>query len=755
MKKIILKRLFLYFLLLCSNTIIGQFAVKGVLLDKMSKEPLPQAFIHYNNKTSVSDFEGKFRFQIPVKELKLEISYLGFLPFKLDTTLRPGENDLGEILLEENTKRLNEVTITSGKFKRAIEDVTVSIETVKPGFLEKTNVKRVDDLLEKVPGVNYVDGQVSIRGGSGFAYGAGSRVMVLIDNMPALQYDSGYPNWSNIATETIGKIEVLKGAGSALYGSAAMNGVINILSIYAKEEPYLRIRSFFTLYDNPQDTLKKWWDRSPYSNGFSAVYAKKINSLDIVSSLFFSREDSYKKFCFNDYHRATLNLDYHLTENLTMGIHANYNKGTSLNYFYWEDSEKGAYIGAKTAYAGQDKNIYFIDPYISYLSDKGTKHLLQTRYYYVSNQVSGDKSNKAKSFYSEYQYQKNFYSFDMVFTGGLVNTLSETVAELYGDEKFKSRNTAAYLQLEKKFFKKLNLIGGARYELNSVDGPSIIRGVDVSDKYKSEDKPVFRLGANYKLFEYTNLRLSWGQGFRYPTIAEKFTNTYSGALLIFPNPDLGSESGHTIELGLRQGLRIFSLKGYADISVFRSQYNKMIEFVLKFDKVPYFTAENIGNTQIFGTEFSSGFSGKIGKVDFELSGGYLYLDPVYKDYNEEVKRNLSTDYNILKYRYKHSGKFDLSLTYRDISFGFGSSYNSFMEAVDKIFEQDIFIKGVKDYRTRHNTGNNIFRMNIAYLFRGIDVQFNIDNLFNREYSVRPGLLEAPRSFTLNLGYTIK
>lgn len=89
-------------------------------------------------------------------------------------------------------------------------------------------------MLEKVPGVNYIDGQVSVRGGSGFAYGAGSRVMVLIDNMPALQYDSGYPNWSNIATETIGKVEVLKGAGSALYGSAAMNGVINILSIYAK-----------------------------------------------------------------------------------------------------------------------------------------------------------------------------------------------------------------------------------------------------------------------------------------------------------------------------------------------------------------------------------------------------------------------------------------------------------------------------------------------------------------------------------------
>lgn len=755
-----MKKLSLFILVLiiiCSihAELFSQFNVKGKIVDQKTQEALPQAVILINKKAVFSDFNGNFNLNCSSKEIHLEINYLGYITYNLDTILSKSDNDFGKIYLTENTKRLNEVTITSGKFKRAIEDVTVSIETVKPDFLEKNNLRKLDDLLEKIPGVNFVDGQVSIRGGSGFAYGAGSRVMVLIDNMPALQFDSGYPNWGNIATETIGKLEVQKGAGSALYGSAAMNGVINILSIYAKKEPLLKVKAFYTVYDNPSDTLKKWWDRAPASFGFSGVFAKKFKKLDIIGSFYNSREDSYKKYCFSDNSRVTLNLDYHINESLTAGLHTNINKGTSLNYFYWKNSKEGAYIGTDNAYAGQDKNMLILDPYISYLSKNGTKHLLQTRYYSVSNLVSGDKSNKAYSYYTEYQFQKNFYNHSFVITSGIVNTYSKTNAELYGDTVFVSNNSAAYLQLEKRFFRKLNIIAGGRYEINTVKGPVFIRGVNVSDKYTPESKPVFRLGANYKLYSFTNIRASWGQGFRYPTIAEKFTNTYSGQLLIYPNPDLKSENGYTIEAGLRQGLKIKEIKGFIDISAFQSDYNDMIEFALEFNKVPYFNAENIGDTRVKGIEFSSGFSGQIGKFKLETNLAYSYIDPKYRNFNDTVKRNLSVDYNILKYRYKHTARFDFQIQYKSFALGIGSSYNSFMEAVDKIFEQDVFIKDVKTYRQTHNTGSNIFRANLSYSVEELTFQINIDNLFNKEYSVRPGLLEAPRSMSLSFSYNLQ
>lgn len=69
---------YIILMLFVAVSTFSQYTVKGVLVDSKTGESLPQAFIHHNNKVSVSDFEGKFRIQVPSKELKLEINYLGF-----------------------------------------------------------------------------------------------------------------------------------------------------------------------------------------------------------------------------------------------------------------------------------------------------------------------------------------------------------------------------------------------------------------------------------------------------------------------------------------------------------------------------------------------------------------------------------------------------------------------------------------------------------------------------------------------------
>ncbi|MEZ4907929.1 MAG: TonB-dependent receptor [Saprospiraceae bacterium] len=260
-----------------------------------------------------------------------------------------------------------------------------------------------------------------------------------------------------------------------------------------------------------------------------------------------------------------------------------------------------------------------------------------------------------------------------------------------------------------------------------------------------------------QIISYLSLLISEhprGQGFRYPAIAEKFTNAISGNILVLPNPELESETGYTAELGLRQGYKLFGLKGYIDLSVFQSEYDNMIEFNIKYNKRLYFAAENIGNTIIKGYEISTGFTGNIKDFRYSFIGGYLYVDPKYKEFTEEIERTTSVDYNVLKYRYRHTFRLDLDLNYKKFNLGIGSSYNSFMEAVDKILEQDIFINGSKDYRENHMYGTNVYRFRVGYEYKEYDFTFNIDNLFNKEYSVRPGLLEAPRSFTFNLTYTI-
>ena len=739
-----------------NGELFSQYTASGKIVDSKTGDPLSFANIKYSTNNTVADVNGNFSFVNEESSVHMEVSYIGYLPFVLDTFVSSRSNNFGTIRLIADSKTISEITITSGKYIRSIENVTVSMESLKPEFLEKNNTVRFDNILEKIPGVSYVDGQANIRGGSGFTYGAGSRVLILYDNIPALQFDSAFPNWSNIPVESIVKVEVMKGAGSALYGSSAMNGVINILSRYAKKDPFLKIKTFFTFYDSPADTVKKWWDTgNPYKFGISAEYAKKIGKLDMVTSILYQNDPkNFKKDCNSQLGRATLKLDYHINDVFTIGLHSNLNTENRTTFYYWKNSTSGAYIGDEASYSTEAIKVFVFDPHMTYFTKKGSKHTLQSRIYYVTNYLTEEKSNISINTFAEYQYQKNLADLGLIITGGLVNSQGRTDTRHYVDTVFVASNTSLYMQTEKKLWNRLNLDLGARYEINYVKGPKIIDGKDVSDKYKTESKPIFRAGLNYKLFKYTNLRTSWGQGFRYPAIAEKYTNTFTGSLLILPNTDLKSETGYTMEAGIRQGYKLFGLKGFADIAVFQSEYDNMIEYLLKFDKRLYFSAENVGNTIIKGMEFTSGFALDLGQFNLDFTGGYQYIDPRYKNF-EDVKNTVSNDtVNILKYRYRHSYRFDSELTYKNFSLGFGSSYNSFMVSVDRLLEQPIIVKGVKEYRTINNKGTNVYRLRGGYKFKKLDFLLNVDNLFNKEYSVRPGLLEAPRSFTFNVSYTI-
>ncbi|MFZ1297395.1 MAG: hypothetical protein WAT16_05065, partial [Saprospiraceae bacterium] len=115
--------------------------------------------------------------------------------------------------------------------------------------------------------------------------------------------------------------------------------------------------------------------------------------------------------------------------------------------------------------------------------------------------------------------------------------------------------------------------------------------------------------------------------------------------------------------------------------------------------------------------------------------------------------NSSSDENILKYRSKHLFRSDIQVDYKSLYMGLAFNYASHMHAVDWLFELNAFIKGIKDYRTTHNHGYRVYDFRMGYHFTHLDLQVNVDNLFNEDYSVRPGILNAPRNLTLRGTYT--
>ena len=91
-------------------------------------------------------------------------------------------------------------------------------------------------------------------------------------------------------------------------------------------------------------------------------------------------------------------------------------------------------------------------------------------------------------------------------------------------------------------------------------------------------KPVFRAGLNYELGEYSFLRASFGQGYRYPSVTEKFILKDIGGMGAYPNSQLKAEEGYNAELGLKQGYQFGPVKGFVDVAGFYTRYKDMIEF---------------------------------------------------------------------------------------------------------------------------------------------------------------------------------
>ena len=94
--------------------------------------------------------------------------------------------------------------------------------------------------------------------------------------------------------------------------------------------------------------------------------------------------------------------------------------------------------------------------------------------------------------------------------------------------------------------------------------------------------PIFRTGINWQAAEFTFLRGSFGQGYRYPSIAEKHASTTLGAVKIFPNPFVQSESGWSSEIGVKQGVQIGKISGQADLSFFLSRNKDLIEYIFSY-----------------------------------------------------------------------------------------------------------------------------------------------------------------------------
>lgn len=720
--------------------------IKGSVHDAQTGEPLSGATIRYGEESGVvSASDGTFLIQLGPGNVSLSIQYLGYQGETRSVTIKAGETQVVDIRLHPSESILDEVVVSGGKFEQKLSDLTISMEVIKPLRLINTNTTSLETLMDQTPGLTILDGQPNIRGGSGYSYGTGSRVLMLVNDLPMLSADASDVKWDVLPLENIAQIEVVKGASSVLYGTSALNGVINVRTAFPGIEPETRVTSFAGFYMNPRRKETIWWDRQRWLGGINFSHSRRFGNLDLVAGADLFTDEGYRKDETEKRFRLNADLRYRNKKvpGLNYGVRSTLMGVDKSDFLLWQDADSGALKQNPTAISKLGGSRFYLDPYIEYQKSNGTRHSLSTRLFSVNNifKEATDKNNRFVQFFGEYKFHRDIGEWGK-WTCGLSGTTARIVSNLFGDHS--SAQAALFGQVDGEPLKNLIISFGLRWENYWLD------------KEVESSKPVFRSGINYQLARATWLRASFGQGYRFPSVAEKFAATSVGALNIFPNPDLKSEQGWSTEAGFKQGFKISGWNGYLDLAAFRMQYSDMIEFtfgVYNPDTVPPtldwvgFKSLNIGNARINGFEVVLAGDGKIGAIQTTLTTGYNYINPIDLD-------NDSTD-NFLKYRYRHSAKADVELGYKRFSLGATMVYNSFMVNIDEVFVDPIIgaliLPGYASYREAHHTGYAVFDLRAAInLNRTFRLAVIGRNVFNKEYMGRPADIRPPRNITVQL-----
>ncbi len=453
--------------------------------------------------------------------------------------------------------------------------------------------------------------------------------------------------------------------------------------------------------------------------------------------------------------RGNLALRYRFqkAKGLSVGVSTSAMYTDHADFILWQDADSGAYRQNPNTVAPLTGNRYNIDPYVEYYTPGGDKHSLRTRLYSVGNNtVDETKNSFSKVWYGEYRYLKKFGE-QIYWTSGVSFMKNTVKAGLFDNHE--GSNSAIYSQLDANILKRLKVSAGLRWEVNTLNQEVFLA------------LPVVRAGLNYQAAEATFLRASFGQGYRFPSVAEKFVDAKTGGLNIFPNPELDPEHGWSAEIGVKQGFMLGSWSGFADLALFWTQYRDMIEYTFGYyppenpTQPPFsyvgFKALNIETARIIGAEFTLNAQGRAGPVELIVSAGYTMMDPVDPILLDSLGRTDDEAY-VLNYRRRHLVKSDMEAEVIGIFAGINLQYNSRMINVDEAFTDpflgESLLPGFPEYWQNQAGGYLLIDLrlgwNISPVFR---INALLKNALNVEYLGRPGDIGPPHQLTLQMKLT--
>jgi outer membrane receptor protein involved in Fe transport len=733
---------------------------RGTVFDAQNKQVLPGvAIVSEDNAITVSDSLGNFILPLNPGAHAISFSFIGYNKYTIDIVVEANKDVSQRIYLVNSFSALDVVVVSGSLYAKKLSEETQSIQVINAALISNTNAINLSDAITKAPGVYMMDEQANIRGGTGFTYGAGSRVMLVVDDQIMLAADRGDAKWNFVPMENVEQIEVIKGASSVLYGSSALNGVIAVRTAWPKSTPESNITVYHGIIGKPDLAPAAWWDHAPTNTGINFSHRRRFDKMDLVLGGHISQNNSHLLGQYSD--RARINWKTRFrpenNKNLTWGVNGNIMSDREGIFFLWEDWDTAGFKpfqGYLDTTTSTLLNWQFkwmsVDPWLNYLDKYKNEHRFKMRFYNNNVNYTDTTGGNGYLVNLDYQFHREF-KYDVIITSGMQGYYFNVDDYELGIHD--GISGGVYLQADKKLFDRLFINIGIREEFYQIDTTA---GAAV---------PIVKAGLNYKVGALTNIRLSFGQGYRFPSLVEKYAKSNLGTLFIFPNPDILPEYGWNAELGIRKAIDANSIKGYADIAFYITDYYDMTEFSFNFypNEGAGFKSLNTSRARIGGMEFTLGGECRIGKGKMNWVGGYNYIYPADIS-GDSSNLDVATFMNnfidgftakstdtaflsaVLKYRFRHMLRLDVQYEMNRWSFGADINYYSLMENLDAIYIS--FIPGIAEYREGHLDGDWIADCRVVYQVKpNMRLQFLVKNMFNNMYALRPAKYDPPRSFT--------
>ena len=518
-----------FFLILCfigiNETLLAQGTDANVFGDVKSQESgehIPFVNIYLEGTTTgiTTDHTGHYLLvNLPEGDHVLVAKSMGYETAKKNIKVVSGKTIEVNFVLKEQVMSLDDVVVTGTKtFKRKTESAVI-VNVLESKALEQVQACNISEGLRFQPGLrvetdcqtcNYT--QLRMNGlGGGYS-------QILINGRPIFSPLTGLYGMEQIPSNMVERIEVVRGGGSALYGSSAIGGTVNVITKIPSKPTYdFGVTTQFI--DGKESDVIMNGNISMLNQKRNAGASIYVNRR--TRSAYDANGDNYSELPELKNNSFGANLFFKPTENQKIEL-----SFTSLHEYRYggEMVDKAAHLAKQSEerthdvlMGGLDYQINFNEDnssFIAYVAGQYTERAHYTGIYpdsaediqdHLENPPYGDTENTTLQFGTQINHRlNNFFGGKNILTIGteyVYDDVFDSIPAYNYETDQTTKNFGGFLQSDWEVRKNLNLLAGVR-----VDKHNLVDNAIVSP----------RVSLLYKYKKSTQFRLTWGTGFRAP-----------------------------------------------------------------------------------------------------------------------------------------------------------------------------------------------------------------------------------------------